>query len=166
MLNNHGQMCTIMLSMLPERTREYAMQRYDEGETKLEEFGDVANVYLMKHGSQQAMQKGVKKNIRMVAGKGEEEEKNKVEDGNQWQECYDESYGTYWICTASPAMKRQRTDDEQGQVQEEQPIGFGKAKGKGKGNGGKGTKGKDKGPKSGCHECGGDHYARPREGFG
>ena len=57
-----------------------------------------------------------------------------------------------YICTASPAPKRQRTEEQSPEMVQGPEKGAGDFAAKGKGKG--------KGPKGGCHECGGDHYVK------
>ena len=80
------------------------------------------------------------------------------QEEDEWAYFYDPQWG--WMCTAA---KRPRVEEPEGEHKDDgDGKGLQNSKGKSKGkNGAKGIpKGKGKGPKGGCHERGGQHYAR------
>lgn len=143
MLENNDQMITILIGMMPEIVADFLISRYDAGKTTLEDMEKILNDYLIKMGNRDKKRGG---KISQVTDEKVEEESTEMEE--QWQQKYDDIYGMYWLCTAVPAAKRQRTE-ENPQQSEIQNGPKGKAKGKG-----------GKGPMGGCHECGDSHYVR------
>ena len=148
MLNNHDQMITILIGMLPDTLSDHMISKYTPEKSTFDEMLVEMQDHLMKIDQK----KSARKSLKQVATKKEEGEDSIEEEKGAWK--HDEAYGWY-LCTATPAPKRQRTDDG---GDEEQGT-----KGKGKGDEGKGkgkSKGKGKGPAGGCHECGADHFVR------
>ena len=148
MMENNDQMITVLISMLCERVAEYWMTKYEVGVAALDEMEVALQEHMMKIAENSLKSKSGRK-IGQVAnqfGEGGEEEED-------WQQQWDALGGEYWIRTA---MKRPRTKEhefERIRMQEEDT----REVRKGNVEEGKATKGKGKGPKGGCHECGGDH---------
>ena len=94
-------------------------------------------------------------------------ERKEEEENEEWTECWDASGTAHWICSST---KRENPGDDEGKRNGEteretmwaesnkRQKGEAVSKAKGKGKSG-GEKAGGKGPKGGCHECGGDHYA-------
>ena len=151
MLNNHDQMITILIGMLPDTLSDHLISKYTPEKSTFDEMLVEMQDHLMKVDQK----KSARKSLKQVVPKKEEGEDSTEEEKGAWK--HDEVYGWY-LCTATPAAKRQRADDGGDEEQ-----GKGNTKGKGKGDEGKGkgkSKGKGKGPVGGCHECGGDHFVR------
>ena len=131
-----------MIQMMPDSVADYLIQKYDKDETTFDEMQQHLDDYLLKIGSKASGKKGNLKQMGMA------KEDDRIEEAEKdWQYKQDPTYGPCWVCTAIPAATRPR-QEEQGSEEQVNP-GQGKAKGKGK-----------KGPAGGCHESGGDHYAR------
>ena len=156
MVGNDDQMITILIGMLPDVLADHLISKYSPGSSKFEDMLVEMQDHLMKVDQR----KTAKRMIKQVARKEEEEEETQAdklpEEKMDWR--FDEAFGWY-LCTAAPAPKRQRTEDEGAS----ETYTKGNTKGRGKGDEGKGkgkSKGKGKGPAGGCHECGGDHFVR------
>ena len=151
MIKNEDQMITILISMLPERVAEHIMGKYEIGLTSLDELEEKLREHLDKIGDNQQRGRVVKK-IGQVQAHAEEQEPEE----DDWMQCWDQDNGSFWIRTAAKRQRTEENGDERGAGTDDadmpsQTKGLGKAKSKGKGKGG---------PKGGCHECGGNHYAR------
>ena len=135
------------LIRIPETIAEHVAQKYDE-ENSSDDMGQFVFDYLERLENRNTDQ--CKKAVGAVSG--ESEKLGKEEHGHEW------TYQYHWICeygklrTASPAPEKRRAQEG---TSEDHEVRDGlsdptEAKGKAKRTGSKG----------GCHECGGDHYAR------
>ena len=122
-INDNEQLKTILINIMPDNIAEYLAQRckdksYDQLEEELIEYLDRID------------QRKVNKKIGSVSTK---ENENPDTSTAQWY--YDENTKDWaqYLCLATPAMKRQRTDD----AEDNKPLA----------------------PAGGCFTCGGPHYA-------
>ena len=161
MFKDDDQMITILISMMPDPVADHLVEKYDVGESTLEEIEGILDDHLQKMDQKSK----VSKKIGQVASSTSE--RKEEEDEEEWTECWDASGTSHWICSSA---KRASPGDDEGKgnndteretmwadsnKRQKGKLG-GKMKGKGKPGGGKAG---GKGPKGGCHECGGDHYA-------
>ena len=151
MLDNAHQMITIMIQIMPETVADYLIQKYDKDETTFDQMQQHLDDYLLKVDCKANGKKG---NLKQM-GNAKDHEDNEAGEEEDWQYRQDSTYGSYWVCTAIPAAKRQRPEE----AAEDDPANMGKGKAKGKGN----LQRKGQGPPGGCHECGQDHFVRDCE---
>ena len=163
MLKNDDQMITILIGMLPDAVADHLVSKYSPGSTTLEELSKVLQDHLMKLNQKKTAKKVIKQVVRKEEDDDDDDKGSQEEGGEQHEWKWSDTYGHY-LCITVPAAKRPRTEDDSSQAGQK---GKGGKTGKGKGISmeidGKGQKGKATGkggPKGGCHECGGDHYAR------
>ena len=154
MLANHDQMIAILMNMVPETAKEYLINKYEENVTTFDEIEKHLDEYLGK--------KNIEKNPKAKGGikqvtieKAEKQAEIEDEQKYNYEEIIDDKFGTYWICTAIPAAKRQRAENDGGE--DARVAGPGE---RGKGGAKGGARKGGKGPPGGCHECGGDHFVR------
>ena len=134
---------TTLIKILPEMIAEHVIQRYDEDDNydEMEQF--VMDYLERLEGRSTEMSR---RTLGAITEGGEDAKDDRGETDWSYHYHWDDNYG--YICTASPAPKKRKTED--GASEEPDQRDSPESKGKGKG----------KGPKGGCHECGGDHYVR------